>query len=127
MVINYVRSTLRVIQHGKLWAAVNIVCLAVGIAGALAIVVLVQREFGFESYNENSDSLYRVCFNGVMNDNAVTLATTMGPLGPALEREFPGIAGSTRIVRTIGVSTIRIGDREFREEGLFYSKYKSWH
>ena len=32
MVISYVRSTLRVIQHGKLWAAVNIVCLAVGIA-----------------------------------------------------------------------------------------------
>ncbi len=88
---NYFKITLRNIKSSKLYSALNIIGLAVGLASFILIALYVQFELSFDKYHENAYRIYRVVREG--------RTFTPAPLGPALKENFPEVEAVTRIIQ----------------------------
>jgi len=88
---NYIKITLRNIKSSKLYSALNIIGLAVGLASFILIALYVQFELSFDKNYENTDRIYRV----VRDIKTYTPA----PLGQALKDNFPEFEAVTRIIQ----------------------------
>ena len=88
---NYFKITLRNIKSSKLYSALNIIGLAVGLASFILIALYVQFELSFDKYHKNADRIYRVVREGK--------TFTPAPLGPALNENFPEVEAVTRIIQ----------------------------
>jgi hypothetical protein len=64
MVKNYFKITLRNIKNSRLYSALNITGLAVGLASFILICLYVQFELSFDTYHKNADRIYRVVREG---------------------------------------------------------------
>jgi putative ABC transport system permease protein len=107
----------RNLSKQKIYSAINILGLAVGLAGAILIFLFVQNELSYDHFHENKENLYRVYVifkedGGIeRNFRGVTF-----PMGPAMEEYFP------EVIRSIRVSNDYV---TIRTEGkLFYEKIK---
>ena len=97
MILNYVKIAIRSIMRHKVYAVINIMGLAVGMAGCIFILLWVQNELSYDRFHKNGDDIYRVIQHvGYANQNRAW-AITQGPLGPALERDFPEVINTVRI------------------------------
>ena len=91
MLVNYFKTSFRSIWRNKLFSAINVLGLAIGISAALVIYLIVDYDLGFEKFQRDPDRIYRVVsefeFSGEKFKNSgVTL-----PLGPTLRQEVPGL------------------------------------
>ena len=60
MLLNYLKTALRLMLRQRLYTAINIVGLSVGFACSLLILTYVQHEFSYEAFNDRADRLYLV-------------------------------------------------------------------
>ncbi|HEY2348361.1 MAG TPA: ABC transporter permease, partial [Puia sp.] len=97
MLKNYLVIAWRSLSKHKLYSAINIVGLAVGMAACIVIFLFVYYERSFDSMH--SKNLYRLNevqkFPGMVSSQKVALS--MFPMGPTLKHEFPEIKNYTRI------------------------------
>ncbi len=89
MVANYFKVALRALRKAGLHSVITISSLAIGIAAALAIVIFIEDELNFDSF-ESSNNIYRLnevqSFEGT---NTQHVALSMPGMGPALQEDFP--------------------------------------
>src|SRR6478752_4942237 len=97
MIKNYIKTAWRNIWKSKVFSAINIFGLAVGMAACIVIVLFVYYEKSFDSMH--TKNIYRVNevqkFEGMAASQKVALS--MFPMGPTLKNEFPEIKNFTRI------------------------------
>ncbi len=98
MIGNYLRSALRILRKQKSYAAISIFSLVVGMTCFILLMLFTRYELGYDSFHLNKDRIYLIGqvvpeWN-VMGTNRT--ATTSGPLGPTLEREFPQVERAVR-------------------------------
>ena len=111
---NYLLITLRNMRRYKLYSAINIAGLAVGVACCLMIGLLIEDELRYDRFHRHADRIYRLS----TWDNAFT----NGHLGPRLAANFPEIEQVTRIARAASTGTPMVyQDRVFFEEELLYA------
>ena len=111
---NVLLVTIRNMRRYKLYSAINIAGLSVGIACCLMIGLLIEDELRYDRFHEHANRIYR--FSTWNN------ASTFAHLGPRLVADFPDIEQAVRITRTSMTGTqIAYRDREFSEEGLLYA------
>ena len=112
---NYLLITLRNMRRYKLYSAINIAGLAVGIACCLMIGLLIQDELRYDRFHEHADRIYRF-------STSENMPYANAHLGPRLVADFPDIEQAVRIARTSTTGTqMAFRDREFSEEGLLYA------
>lgn len=99
MLKNYLKITFRNLIKQKIYSAINILGLAVGLTGAILIFLFVQNEQSYDRFHENEENLYRVYtiwheVDGSIRSrfHGVTL-----PMGAAMEEYFPEITHSIRV------------------------------
>src|SRR6201995_2742427 len=94
---NYVVTALRNLSKHKLYSAINIIGLAIGMAACIVISLFVFYERSFD--NMHSKNIYRLNevqkFPGMVSSQKVALS--MFPMGPTLKKDFPEIKNFTRI------------------------------
>ena len=97
MLKNYLVIAWRNLSKHKLYSAINIVGLAVGMAACIVIALFVYNERSFDSMH--SKNIYRLNevqkFPGMVSSQKVALS--MFPMGPTLKNDFPEILKYTRI------------------------------
>ena len=96
---NYIKIALRNLAKQKIYSAINILGLAVGLAGAILTFLFVQNELSYDRFHENKDNLYRLHTIWHREDGSVERAwksVTM-PMGPSVEEYFPEIKYSIRV------------------------------
>ena len=59
---NYFKTAWRNIRKNKLFSAINILGLSIGIATCFIIMLYVQDELSYDRFNEKADRTYRVAF-----------------------------------------------------------------
>ncbi len=99
--INYVKKLLHDClaqsEQTKLYSAINIVGLAIGMAACIVIMLFVFYERSFDRMH--TKNIYRLNevqkFPGMVSSQKVALS--MFPMGPTLKNEFPEINNYTRI------------------------------
>src|SRR5258706_15959746 len=114
MLKNYIKIALRNLQRNKLFSAINIFGLALGLATCLLILLFVQHELSYDRYNEKADQIVRVVIRGNMQGGELKEANVMPPVAGTLKREYPEVLDATRI-RDYGRRRITYGDKTFRE------------
>src|SRR5215216_6480069 len=94
---NYFKTAWRNLAHGKSFSIINISGLAVGMAGAILILLWLQNEISFDKFHENKDRLYEVYGLTTMEGKLSTINQTEQPLAPALKQNFPEVEATTRL------------------------------
>jgi len=93
---NYVKIAWRNLRKNRLYSAINIGGLAIGMAVSFMLLIYVYNEFGFDKFNANADRLYKVMRNQPSNGEIITGDATPIPLAPAMTKDFPEIEKTAR-------------------------------
>ncbi|MHB1206363.1 MAG: ABC transporter permease [Rhodospirillaceae bacterium] len=112
---NYLAASLRNLVRNRLYAAINIVGLAIGFGAALMIALFVRDEFSYDKWIPGHERLYRVSAHAVLANH--TYPFDFAPLGAAalLKDEFPEIEAITRFASDDGAFSLRHNDIESLE------------
>ncbi len=121
MLRNYLLVAVRTLWAQRGYALLNVAGLAVGMACCLLIVLFLQEEVRYDRYHDGADALYRVTTDLKLPGAAFELATSMGPLGPALVAEMPEVTAATRVPRA-RERLVAYDDRRFYEEAFFFAE-----
>jgi predicted permease len=116
MLQNYLKIMLRSIWRTKLYASLNILGFALGMACCIAIMLWVQYQWSFNRFNANIDRTYRLLRTEQLTNEIVTLSALPGPLGEALKAEVPEIEHLAHVLSSENV--LSVGTNSFREEGV---------
>ncbi len=117
MFSNYLKIALRSLWRQKLYTAINIIGLALGIAVCAIILMYIRDELSFDRFHANADRIYRVVEIQNWGHAVNHVAWTMVPLGPAMVDEFQEVDKAVRIFR-VGRSVISYGDVHFNESDI---------
>jgi putative ABC transport system permease protein len=97
MIKNYLKIAWRNIWKNKVFSAINIIGLAVGMAACIVIMLFVSYEKSFDNFH--TKNIYRLNEVQTIGAEGATqkVALSMFPMGPTLKNEFPEIKNFTRI------------------------------
>ncbi len=114
---NYLKVAYRNLLRHPLYAVINVVGLAVGLACCLLVLMLVLDEVSYDRFHEKADRIYRVLWDGQFGDNAWTTPLSPVPVAEALS-SFPDVERTVRMRRER--RTLRAGQTRTNESGFFY-------
>lgn len=99
MLKNYLFTALRNIRQAPLYAFINILSLAIGIASCLAIFLFIEGERSFDSFHTQGGEIYRLDeVQDFPGTNVQKVALSMPGMGPALGKEFPEVVMYARFM-----------------------------
>ncbi|HEY8930571.1 MAG TPA: ABC transporter permease [Mucilaginibacter sp.] len=97
MIKNYLKVAWRNIWKNKVFSAINIIGLSIGMAACIVIMLFVSYEKSFDNFH--TQNIYKLDevqkFPGMVASQKVGLS--MFPMGPALQADFPEVKSFTRI------------------------------
>ncbi len=114
MLKNYVIVALRNLRRQKIYAGINIVGLALGIACCVLLLSLVRHERSYDQFHTKADRIYRVL---VATQEQRPGYAMPAPPGPALDQAIPEIEHAVRFQS--GSAVVRYQDKLFSETVLF--------
>ncbi|MCP4728083.1 MAG: FtsX-like permease family protein [bacterium] len=112
---NYLKIGLRNISRQKVYSTINISGLAIGLACSIMILLWVLNELNYDTFHENSDTLYLVGIKNIMPNRTYTGSGTPPALGPALTAEYPEVVNSARLFNGSHNLVVMYKDKIFRE------------
>jgi putative ABC transport system permease protein len=117
---NYFLIALRNLKKQKAFSVINIIGMAVGMAGFTLFALLAGVKLNADKFHENADRIYSVV-QVVLSENKEErhLALTPGPVAEALRMEFPEIEDIVR-VGPGGRMTVKRGDESFFENNILF-------
>ena len=90
------RIILRNLCHGRIYSAINIGGLAIGMAAVILILTWIYHEWSYDRFHAKEKRLYMVYCRDTF-DGAIQCGDwTPMPLGPYLKTDYPEIAGMAR-------------------------------
>ena len=110
---NYFKTAWRSLARGRSFSFINIAGLAVGMAGAILILLWISNEVSFDRFHRNKDRLYRIySMTEIPGEKHNTIGVVSQPLGPALQQEFPEVEAFSRVANVDGF-LFTVGGRSF--------------
>lgn len=96
----FLKLSFRHLWQSKLYAAINIFGLAVGITCMLMAVLYWSDEHSFDNFHKNNPNLYRVTTTLIENkgDNVQTVGGTGQVQGPAFKQSVPEVKSFVRVL-----------------------------
>lgn len=94
---NYFKVALRNLFKHKVYSAINIIGLSIGMASCLLILLYVQYEMQYDHFHPNSDRIYRVIREDIDSEGSVYSTGISGGLAPILYEEYPEIEQVIRV------------------------------
>ena len=95
---NHLKTALRSLFSNKIYSAINIVGLAVGLTAVILILLYLRHELTYENFHENADHVYRISVltqRGEIEEEDSHVFTP--PIGPAMKQAFPEVDNYTRL------------------------------
>jgi putative ABC transport system permease protein len=118
---NYVTVALRTLYRNRVFSAINILGLAVGMAASLLILQYVSFERSYDAFHPGADDIYRIQLNAYQQGKlAYRSATSYPAIAPALEKEFPEVEETARLLDTD--NDVVTHDRvQYREDNFYFA------
>ena len=115
---NYLTVAYRNLIRYKVYSAINITGLAIGIAFCILTFLYIRHEWSFDAFHEKADRIYRIYNKGEVGEGSDASAAMPGPLGPALAEAFS--TQMQHVVRIYTTSrTFQYGDHSSRERVIY--------
>ena len=90
-------SAIRNLKKNKIYAAINVLGLALGIACCMVIFVIVRYETSFDDYHSKADRIYRVNLNQKNPNGRRFNGCNYSPLADAIRQEVTGLEAVTGV------------------------------
>lgn len=119
MIKNYFKTALRNLQKHKLYSAINIFGLTMGLAACLLIGIYINHELSYDKFNINADRIVRATMEYKQGETINQVATTGTKVGPQFKRTFPLVEEYARTY--IGHAVVKNGDKIFDEPRILYA------
>ena len=117
MLRNYFKVGFRSLLKNRVFSMINILGLAVGLAGFSLIWTYVSFELSYDKFHNDSHNIYRVTTDQIVENVIRTRdAMSFSPEGRALFDEYPEVINFTTTRKQFGNFTMRIGDQLFAEK-----------
>jgi putative ABC transport system permease protein len=117
MLKNYLKIVWRNIRKKKMFSAINILGLSIGIATCFIIMLYVQDELSYDRFNVKADRTYRVAFKANINGGKILEGNIMPPVAAALKKDYPEVEEATRL-NLNGDTKITYNNKTFKESKL---------
>lgn len=112
------KFALRSLWKNKLYAGLNIVGLAIGLAVSIIIYLYLQDELRYDTNVPEYRNIYRIESEFDLNNKREQFAGTSLSLGPMLSKEFPYINNYTRLHHIEVNVLFKHSDKRFYEENI---------
>ncbi|TWR30263.1 FtsX-like permease family protein [Mucilaginibacter pallidiroseus] len=107
MLGNYLKMAWRVLVRQKVFSAINIFGLAIGMISCLLIVQYISFELSFDDMHQNGANIYRVKQQTIKEGNIIENSPkTFAAVGPAIKSELPEVLQMARISKLEGQVSI---------------------
>ena len=63
MLINYLKTSLRVLRKHKFFSFLNISSLSLGLFPCILLLLLLQYEYSFDTFHDQPENIYRIVFD----------------------------------------------------------------
>ncbi|HMG10306.1 MAG TPA: ABC transporter permease, partial [Mucilaginibacter sp.] len=120
MIKNYVKIAFRNLWRHRSFSLINIIGLAIGMTACFLIFMYVKFELSYDNFNQNSDEIYRVVSDIKTPTETLHWPSSIAPIGPALQQDYPEIKANTR---TFGTGfLVQSGDSKFQENNMQFAE-----
>ncbi len=114
MLKNYIRIAWRQLTRHKMFSALNVFCLAIGISFCLLIGQYILHETSVNSDLKNARQQYFLTSDWKIK-NAGYVITTVGPLSKELKNRYPTLVANYYRFNPVS-NVVSAGDKHFRED-----------
>lgn len=98
MLKSYLITAWRNIRKNKVFSAINVIGLAIGMAACLLILQYVNFELSYDQFNKNLPDLYRVYNDRYQNGKLIQHGTiTYSGIGQAMQNDYPEVVNHARV------------------------------
>jgi len=98
MIRNYLKIAWRNLQNNKVFSAINILGLAIGLAVCLLILLYVFDETSYDRHHHHSGQLYRINTSFISKVDQSKIASSNSLVAAGLKKDFPEVEQSTRLL-----------------------------
>jgi putative ABC transport system permease protein len=130
MLKSYLTIAFRNLSRNKVYSAINIIGLAIGMTACFFIFLYVRFEKSYDRFHKNADRLYRVPMQFISSKTVADSrpnACTHPAVGPTMKADFPEVVDFARLARPeIFMRTSAMwytdekGNKKIFNEGNFY-------
>ena len=125
---NYLKVALRNFGKYKIYSAINVIGLAMGMACCVLILLFVQDELRYDRHHEKAERIFRVEMTRMADGKMAEKASVAYPAGPTLAETFPEVQEAARLYKAFQSNpTIRYGDVLYYEEDFFFADSTIFH
>tara|TARA_R110002096_G_scaffold426421_1_gene636225 strand:- start:124681 stop:127134 length:2454 start_codon:yes stop_codon:yes gene_type:complete len=112
---NYIISAWRNIYNHKLFSAINILGLSIGLAAVMLIALFVRDELSYDKFWANSDNIYRMHQTFLPSGRPpMEFSSSAGPINNVLKKDFPQIEHVARA--STQQPTLILDNKYFQED-----------
>ncbi|MET0634806.1 MAG: FtsX-like permease family protein [Chitinophagaceae bacterium] len=119
MIKTYFKIAWRKLTRNKLYTAVNLIGLTVGLTSCMLIALYIINEKSYDQFHQNLDRIARVTMEYGEPGSLEKTVLTGTKAGPQLQRSFPQIKAFVRVFNSAPV--ISANGKLFREDRFLYA------
>jgi len=121
MIKNYFRVAIRNLVKHKVYSLINILGLAVGIAGCLLIVLFVSDELSYDKFHEKGDRIFKIALERKYPQHSTYYAVIPHSYAEVIPKDFPEIESVVRMGGPFNDQIVRYKDahgdeKQFEED-----------
>lgn len=122
MIKNYLKIAWRSLLKSKLFTALNLLGLALGLAVSLLLMLYVKDELSFDKYHSKAKDIYRVGVTATFDGKSQNWANAPNVVGPTMKNEIPEVVQQTRLLLNDFGQTafLNSGEKKFAEKKLYW-------
>jgi putative ABC transport system permease protein len=120
LIKNYFKTAIRNLTRNKVYAAINIAGIAIGLTAFWMIALYVADEFSYDRFHTNADRIYRVAQHASWEGGNISQATTSAPFAASLKETYPEIQEATRILME-GGGVISYNDKHIKADDILFA------
>ncbi len=121
MLRNYFKTAWRNLAKNKFYSLINILGLTVGLTVGIMILVWVQDELSFDTFNSKSSGIYRLQNQGGTGASVRIWTVTTAPIGPMAKKELPVVKEAVRLTYDGAYTLFRYKDKVFNENNTQFT------
>ena len=120
MIPYYLRMAWRNIAGSKFYSAVNMLGLTLGLTVGLLILLWVNNEMSFDSFNTKADRIFRLNVHLESNGQKFAVNVTQAPIGARAMTEVPGVENVIRVTDLDNWSVFKYNNTALKANTMFF-------
>jgi putative ABC transport system permease protein len=121
MINHYFKTAWRTLSKNKIYAAINISGIAIGLAAFWLIALYVADELTYDTSFANSNRICRIVQHARWQGGSMNVVPTSAPFATAFKTDFPQVEDAVRI-DVEGGGVIHYGEKTIKQNDICFSE-----